>query len=106
MTGSNGAIDGSERAELDPLSTNAGTSDPTTVPSLKKLSLYPGFGEAAMAGDTECNIDGILQPCYLALRSVAVGAANIERMNIPGDANGSIPHYSQHGYRITAKING
>lgn len=62
---SNGAIDGSQKAELDPLNANAGTSDPTTLPSLKKLSLYPGWGEAAMSGDTQCVWDGLELPCSI-----------------------------------------
>ena len=86
MTGSNGAIDGSERAELDPLSTNAGISDPTTVPSLKKLSLYPGFGEAAMAGDTECNIDGILQPCTRQIQA-AINRGDLQVQSIIGSVS-------------------
>lgn len=59
LTQSNGSVDTNERAELDPLNANAGTTDPTTVPSLKKLSLYPGFGSSQLSADTQCLWDGI-----------------------------------------------
>ncbi|MGH9875192.1 MAG: hypothetical protein ACRD9S_22280, partial [Pyrinomonadaceae bacterium] len=75
MTFSSGAILTSEKAELDPLNTNAGTADPTTVPSLKKLLLYPGFGAAAMRGDTQCIWDDLELPCTIYADAINSGSA-------------------------------
>jgi hypothetical protein len=88
MTFSNGSIDTSQRAELDPLNANAGTADPTTVPSLKKLSLYPGWGDAAMSGDTECNVNGMFDSCDVALRITAAGAGRVVSIF------GTVPNYT------------
>jgi hypothetical protein len=78
MTRSTGSIDTVEKAELDALNTNAGTADPTTVPSLKKLSLYPGWGDAIMRGDSQCLWDGLELPC-----DMYADAINSKRVNDP-----------------------
>jgi YD repeat-containing protein len=82
LTNGTGAVDSSEKAELDPLGNNAGTADPHTPPSLKKISLYPGFGDTALSGDTQCNVNGILQPCSKQiLAAVTRGSLSVDSIS-------------------------
>jgi YD repeat-containing protein len=74
LTRSTGSIEMSDRAELDPLGTNAGTSDPNTVPSMK-LSLYPAFGASQGSSDAQCNLDGMMTPCSRVFHAIGIGAA-------------------------------
>jgi hypothetical protein len=65
-------------------------SEFTDVRELQRRLLYPNFGSSEMSGDTQCNIDGILQPCTRALlHGIQVGAGlRVESVF------GSIPNYT------------
>jgi YD repeat-containing protein len=78
-----------DQAELDPLGTNAGTSNATASPSVRKSFKYPGFGDYAMRSDSQCTFDGFMQPCEFVLNAVKRGAATVDSVSV----SGSIPNY-------------
>jgi len=100
VTASGGIIVSSESAELDPLGNNARTTDPISLVSLPKLSLYPSFGDGATSGDGMCSWDGMPIPC-----DAYAFALNSGYINDPAQQRGLhqqgglIPLYPDYDYR-------
>jgi YD repeat-containing protein len=74
VTGSSGTIHTTGSAELDPLGTDAGTSNPIPNPTFKPFWSYPGFGNTNMAS---CILDGVPMPCSEVSWLISAGAAGL-----------------------------
>jgi hypothetical protein len=98
VTGSDGTIYTTGSAELDPLGTDAGTSNPIPNPTFKSFWWsYPGFGNTNMSGDSQCTLNGDMVPCWVlgyAKRTQPGFEATVYDRNAPpGFGAGVVPIY-------------
>jgi YD repeat-containing protein len=78
VTNRNAMVQPDESAELDPLNTNLGTSNPVTPPSRSQIfskSSYPGFSGLFASSSTQCIVDYIERPCSETFHMMHIGIA-------------------------------